>query len=362
MPSVSQKIRTGVVELRTHLGSVYVSPSLWERIYLLWTFRNFHSLPKQVLNRHQQQLIDKLCGAAIVSRNEPIARTAIIGAVENMRAPACKTEAAAAANKLLELSATNTDVAVSRALSYKGISLRSSREAPTRVAVGGFRRRSSGVQLVSSRKEDFAAQSETKEARLVSNADRTPNRNRLRWAFVAACGVALLGTLFYFRQPLPELPVTVPQIAVETKQPASGNIAFPALKPPASALPSRTPESHHRETVIPPQPLVPIMDSTPAERLQVQEEPESGFDYPLPPNPTLAGKVHLQAVIDTDGIVREVNVLDGSRALADAAVRAVRHWRYRPYKLNGHAVEVETNITISFFGDDAVSISSRPSH
>jgi len=95
MPAVPQKIRTGLVELRTHIGSVYVSPSFWERIYLLWTFRNFQSLPKQVLNRHQQHLIDKLCRAAIVSRNGPIARTSIIGAVENVYLmPDRKTEAA----------------------------------------------------------------------------------------------------------------------------------------------------------------------------------------------------------------------------------------------------------------------------
>jgi hypothetical protein len=75
MPAVPQKIRMGLVELRTHIGSAYVSPSFWERIYLLWTFRNFQSLPKQVLNRHQQHLIDKLCRAAIVSRNGPIAKT-----------------------------------------------------------------------------------------------------------------------------------------------------------------------------------------------------------------------------------------------------------------------------------------------
>ena len=68
MTEVPQKLRTGIVELRTDVGPLYVTLSLWERIYLLWTFRNFHNLPKQVLNRRQQQLIDELCRSAMAER------------------------------------------------------------------------------------------------------------------------------------------------------------------------------------------------------------------------------------------------------------------------------------------------------
>jgi protein TonB len=34
--------------------------------------------------------------------------------------------------------------------------------------------------------------------------------------------------------------------------------------------------------------------------------------------------------------------------LVQAAVDAVRQWRYRPYVLNGEAVEVETQVTVNF--------------
>ena len=99
MTEVPQKLRTGIVELRTDVGPLYVTLSLRERIYLLWTFRNFHRLPKQVLSRHQRQLIDKLCRSAIVSRNRPIASSSIIGAVENVYLmPDLKSEAAATAS------------------------------------------------------------------------------------------------------------------------------------------------------------------------------------------------------------------------------------------------------------------------
>jgi TonB family protein len=96
---------------------------------------------------------------------------------------------------------------------------------------------------------------------------------------------------------------------------------------------------------------VPSADS----RRQLAEPPES-FLYPVAPNPNLVGSVMLKAVIGADGAVKQVEVLSGNRALALAAVRAVRTWRYNPYLVQGRPVEAETNVTISFQGDDAVSV------
>jgi outer membrane biosynthesis protein TonB len=72
----------------------------------------------------------------------------------------------------------------------------------------------------------------------------------------------------------------------------------------------------------------------------------------------LVGNVDLRAVIGADGIVKGVTVLSGNPRLAEAGIKAVRQWRYSPYEVLGHTVEVETNIKISFLGEDAVSISS----
>jgi protein TonB len=75
---------------------------------------------------------------------------------------------------------------------------------------------------------------------------------------------------------------------------------------------------------------------------------------PKPPYPALAkasrtqGTVKLQAIIATDGAVRDVRVLAGSPLLARAAVDAVRQWRYQPTLLNGVAVEVLTEIDVIF--------------
>jgi protein TonB len=65
--------------------------------------------------------------------------------------------------------------------------------------------------------------------------------------------------------------------------------------------------------------------------------------------------------VDSDGTVRTVRVVSGNRALAAAAVRAVRQWRYRPYLKDGQPIATETNIVISFFSDDAISMSFPPS-
>jgi len=62
----------------------------------------------------------------------------------------------------------------------------------------------------------------------------------------------------------------------------------------------------------------------------------------------IEGTVVLQAVIGKDGSVQDVQVESGLPILAQAAVDAVKHWRYRPYLLNGEPVEVDSRITIDF--------------
>jgi periplasmic protein TonB len=62
----------------------------------------------------------------------------------------------------------------------------------------------------------------------------------------------------------------------------------------------------------------------------------------------IAGTVVLMAVIGKDGTVQEVRVQSGLPVLAQAAIDAVKQWRYRPYLLNGEPVEVDSQITINF--------------
>src|SRR5712692_2174778 len=60
------------------------------------------------------------------------------------------------------------------------------------------------------------------------------------------------------------------------------------------------------------------------------------------------GTVQLHAIIGRDGAVTALEVLSGHSILAQAALEAVRQWRYRPTLLNGKPVEVETYIMVIF--------------
>lgn len=62
----------------------------------------------------------------------------------------------------------------------------------------------------------------------------------------------------------------------------------------------------------------------------------------------IEGTVVLLAVIGKDGTVEDVRVESGLPLLAQAAIDAVKQWRYRPYVLNGEPIEVDSKITINF--------------
>jgi len=69
---------------------------------------------------------------------------------------------------------------------------------------------------------------------------------------------------------------------------------------------------------------------------------------PLARQARIQGAVILQAEISKDGTIQNLRLVSGHPMLAPAAIEAVKQWRYRPYLLNGEAVEVETQITVNF--------------
>ena len=97
-------------------------------------------------------------------------------------------------------------------------------------------------------------------------------------------------------------------------------------------------------------------ESNAVARLKIAEAPQGHIIYPDAPQANLSGKVNLKVVIGMAGRVKEIWVLSGNRDLAKAAIKAVRQWRYPQPERDGQAVEAETNITIDFQGQDAVSI------
>lgn len=62
----------------------------------------------------------------------------------------------------------------------------------------------------------------------------------------------------------------------------------------------------------------------------------------------VSGNVILEAEISKTGDVVNLHVISGPPLLQNAAIEAVKQWKYRPYLLNGEAVAVETQVTVIF--------------
>jgi len=60
------------------------------------------------------------------------------------------------------------------------------------------------------------------------------------------------------------------------------------------------------------------------------------------------GTVRLHVIIGKDGSIEQMEVASGHPMLVQAAIDAVRQWRYRPTLLNGEPVEVDTTIDVIF--------------
>jgi TonB family protein len=60
------------------------------------------------------------------------------------------------------------------------------------------------------------------------------------------------------------------------------------------------------------------------------------------------GVVRLHLILGKDGVPRDIKMVSGDPLLIDAAIKAVRQWRYAPTTLNGQPVEVDTTIDVIF--------------
>ena len=68
---------------------------------------------------------------------------------------------------------------------------------------------------------------------------------------------------------------------------------------------------------------------------------------PLARSARIQGPVVLEAIISKEGTMGKLRLVSGHPMLVPA-LEAVSQWRYRPYVLNGQAIEVETQITVNF--------------
>jgi protein TonB len=107
----------------------------------------------------------------------------------------------------------------------------------------------------------------------------------------------------------------------------------PPVKPAAQAPPAR--------------PAGPLRVSSGVESAKLMFSPR-----PVYPRVAIAtrsqGAVRLEAIIATDGRIRNLRVLSGPPLLVKAALDAVQQWKYQPTLLNGAPVEVVTEVEVNF--------------
>ena len=103
----------------------------------------------------------------------------------------------------------------------------------------------------------------------------------------------------------------------------------------------------------PPPPPTPVVKAEPlrqggvvqAANLIYQVKPEYP---PLARAARIQGVVVMEAVISREGSIETLRVVSGHPLLNQAALDAVKQWKYRPTLLNGEPVEVITTVTVMF--------------
>jgi protein TonB len=58
--------------------------------------------------------------------------------------------------------------------------------------------------------------------------------------------------------------------------------------------------------------------------------------------------VPVEVLISASGTVQSVRPLGGTHLLREAAINAVRNWRYRPFLRNGQPIPVRTVVRVDF--------------
>lgn len=145
--------------------------------------------------------------------------------------------------------------------------------------------------------------------------------------------------------PLEAPPTIAPEVAGPL--PSIGTITAPGGFDP-SVVGSNVPVSSTRVDV--PRPATPQDPVRPGGNVK----PPDRIAYVKPVYPPIAvaarvsGSVFIEAIIGTDGVVRDARVIRSIPLLDEAALRAVRQWRYTPTLLNGVPVAVIMTVTVTF--------------
>ena len=157
-------------------------------------------------------------------------------------------------------------------------------------------------------------------------------------------------------QPAAEIPadsialtINLPPNTASTAAPPAKQVAQDEPAPPSLAASAR-PDAPITGLYLPAKSPDAIITAPPVSKL----EPPVALKQPAPRYPQIAktarieGAVVLEAVVGRDGEVGDVRVLSGPPVLAQAAMDAVKQWKYKPATSNGEAVESPIRLEFKF--------------
>jgi Gram-negative bacterial TonB protein C-terminal len=340
-----------LVELRTDSGLMYIRPSGWQRLRLLWTFRHFQVLPPQLLSSRDQRLIERLFRSARVTPALPVPRSTIFGAVEKVRTKS--DQSVVFFEELAGSAAPDERVEGVREFSF-----------PQRWAALGI---GIAICLMLILGRVFGVS-------LLKGAAQIGESSTMTGPTVqAAVGAAVPPVQAAVRAAVPapvqsSVPIEPPAVSAVEK-------AAPRALPPERTLVARKsaplPGLLTQSVIEPVPPAAPVESPAIApaiapkvasagasQRAFVSNLPQGHLVQPVLTDPKLAGEVQLRAFISADGSVQEVSFVSGDSKLAEAGIAAVRRWHYAQSQAPGSDGEREALIRMNFFGQDAVSISS----
>jgi periplasmic protein TonB len=125
---------------------------------------------------------------------------------------------------------------------------------------------------------------------------------------------------------------------------AFANVAKPEVNQPGAI--GKDAAATSSDTQLPGESSAIVLSTKAAEQLLAQRVPPK---YPVEARPQGAqGPVVLKEVVDENGKVAGVRLVEGNATLATAAIKAVKQWRYRPYVRDGKAQPFQTDVTIDF--------------
>jgi periplasmic protein TonB len=341
-----------LVAFENRQGMVYAPVSGWDQAYVLWTFRNFRSLPQNVLNPRQQHLMKSLYRNRSEQSLRGLSDAFVVGRIEGFdpdKLAAFSTSRKNGASAFSPPKETPADVVVLdrdqrlRVPFHLGqMTLKIGAGALVAViAVLGWHQL--GGQPVS---YTTAAVSPTPSRMAVSlTEESSPVAGTSQPPTVAPAALVPVTVSLPAAPPAPAIS------AIGTAEKPA--VMFPAAHVAANTAPANRTGKSYRTVANTP---VVYEASDDAPRTQISGRPRK-LIYPVCPETRSRGKVSLQAVVEYDGKVSRVRVLTGDRLLAKAAVEAVRQWRYEPASGEVTNLERETNITVSFISNEVIAVS-----